>query len=298
MGLAAGLGAFTAYDWWWAALLATVGVIAGAGIGFGWFAPLLMVPYAATFVDAGSLCEERDRLRRHRRDRDPLRRGARASVTAFPRLWMASGSPHPSQPSAVGFGAVMAASASNSASRSDGRSRTGFPSLCSSSCCPSSWGSATGYAGRLCSARRPGSPPRYSWRLCFDPPGWVLTALGVVVFVVALTQAKTYWLMYGLYTFALVMLLAGARPGWLRGRGTRLPNPGRHRPARPWSGRRSRPGQMAGQAPSPARTGPDSLIDHPQQPHSARLRVLDEHDQALKVSAVHPTLDSYHYCRA
>ena len=36
----------------------------------------------------------------------------------------------------------------------------------------------------------------------------MLTALGVVVFVVALTQAKTYWLMYGLYTFSLVMLLA------------------------------------------------------------------------------------------
>jgi hypothetical protein len=50
LGVAAGLGAFTAYDWWWAALLASVGVIAGAGIGFGWFAPLLMVPYAATFV--------------------------------------------------------------------------------------------------------------------------------------------------------------------------------------------------------------------------------------------------------
>ena len=28
------------------------------------------------------------------------------------------------------------------------------------------------------------------------------------MFVVALTQAKTYWLMYGLYTFSLVMLLA------------------------------------------------------------------------------------------
>ena len=41
-----------------------------------------------------------------------------------------------------------------------------------------------------------------------SPPAWVLTAIGVVVFVVALTQAKTYWLMYGLYTFALVMLLA------------------------------------------------------------------------------------------
>ena len=41
-----------------------------------------------------------------------------------------------------------------------------------------------------------------------SPPGWVLTTIGVVVFVVALTQAKTYWLMYGLYTFSLVMLLA------------------------------------------------------------------------------------------
>ena len=30
----------------------------------------------------------------------------------------------------------------------------------------------------------------------------------MVVFVIALTQAKTYWLMYGLYTFSLVLLLA------------------------------------------------------------------------------------------
>ena len=29
-----------------------------------------------------------------------------------------------------------------------------------------------------------------------------------VAFVIALTQAKTYWLMYGLYTFSLVLLLA------------------------------------------------------------------------------------------
>lgn len=36
LGVAAGFGAFTAYDWWWAALLASAGVIAGAGIGFGW----------------------------------------------------------------------------------------------------------------------------------------------------------------------------------------------------------------------------------------------------------------------
>ena len=94
MGLAAGLGAFSAYDWWWVAVLATVGVIAGAGIGFGWFAPLLMVPYGDDLRCAGSLCEERDCLRPHRRDCDPLRRGARASGgSAFPEV--ADGEHHP-----------------------------------------------------------------------------------------------------------------------------------------------------------------------------------------------------------
>src|SRR4029077_17777104 len=41
-----------------------------------------------------------------------------------------------------------------------------------------------------------------------SPPAWVLTAVGIVVFIVALTQAKTYLLMYGLYTFSLVLLLS------------------------------------------------------------------------------------------
>ena len=41
-----------------------------------------------------------------------------------------------------------------------------------------------------------------------DPPAWVLTAVGTVVFVVALTQTEKYWLMYGLYTFSLVLLLS------------------------------------------------------------------------------------------
>jgi hypothetical protein len=41
-----------------------------------------------------------------------------------------------------------------------------------------------------------------------DPPAGVLAAVGAVAFVVALTQAQTYWLMYGLYTFSLVLLLA------------------------------------------------------------------------------------------
>ena len=50
VGVVAGLGAYTAYDWWWVALLAATGVLAGVGYRFGWFAALLMVPYAATFV--------------------------------------------------------------------------------------------------------------------------------------------------------------------------------------------------------------------------------------------------------
>lgn len=41
-----------------------------------------------------------------------------------------------------------------------------------------------------------------------DPGPKVLAVVGTVAFILALTQAKTYWLMYGLYTFSLVMLLA------------------------------------------------------------------------------------------
>jgi hypothetical protein len=41
-----------------------------------------------------------------------------------------------------------------------------------------------------------------------DPPAGVLAGVGLAVFVLAFTQAKTYWLMYGLITFSLVLLLA------------------------------------------------------------------------------------------
>jgi hypothetical protein len=41
-----------------------------------------------------------------------------------------------------------------------------------------------------------------------DPGPKVLAVVATVAFIVALTQAKTYWLMYGLYTFSLVLFLA------------------------------------------------------------------------------------------
>jgi hypothetical protein len=41
-----------------------------------------------------------------------------------------------------------------------------------------------------------------------SPPAPVLHVVGIVAFVVALTQAKWYWLGYGIYTFSLILLLA------------------------------------------------------------------------------------------
>jgi uncharacterized membrane protein YccC len=41
-----------------------------------------------------------------------------------------------------------------------------------------------------------------------SPPAGVLAGVGAVAFVISLTQAKTYWLMFGLITFSLVLLLA------------------------------------------------------------------------------------------
>ena len=47
VGIAGGLAAITAYHWPWVVLLAVVGVIAGAGMRFGWLPSLLMLTFAA-----------------------------------------------------------------------------------------------------------------------------------------------------------------------------------------------------------------------------------------------------------
>jgi fusaric acid resistance family protein len=205
MGLAAGLGAFSAYDWWWVAVLATVGVIAGAGIGFGWFAPLLMVPYAATFVVPEASA------------RNATVYGLIVGIATLYGVVLARrfGVPEVvdgerlSAPVAavvaLGFGAVLAASASLGVALGwtepywvpepvlilvlyilmGKRDRIRGKAV----------GTALGVVAVIPVA-------------LVSPPAWVLTALGVVVFLVALTQAKTYWLMYGLYTFSVVLLLA------------------------------------------------------------------------------------------
>ena len=205
VGLAAGLGAYTAYDWSWAALLALAGVITGAGIGFGWFAPLLMIPFAATFVVPASSA------------RNATIYGLIVGIATLYGVVVARrfGVPEavegPRLPLPVAavvailFGAVMGASASIGVALGwtepywvpepvlilvlyilmGKRDRIRGKAI----------GTSVGIAAAIPIA-------------ILSPPSGVLTALGIVAFVVALTQAKTYWLMYGLYTFSLVMLLA------------------------------------------------------------------------------------------
>jgi hypothetical protein len=40
------------------------------------------------------------------------------------------------------------------------------------------------------------------------PPTWAIALIAAAAFVLAVMQTKTYWLMYGLYTFSLVLVLA------------------------------------------------------------------------------------------
>jgi uncharacterized membrane protein YccC len=42
----------------------------------------------------------------------------------------------------------------------------------------------------------------------FAPPAWALTALAIVAFLLAVMQRATYWRMYGLYAFSLLLYFA------------------------------------------------------------------------------------------
>ena len=205
LGVAGGLGAYTAYDWWWVALLAAAGVIAGAGIRFGWFAALLMVPYAATFVTPVSTVT------------DAVIYGVILAIASLYGVVLARrfGAPrivdgdHLAPRVAAGvagmFGLVLGATAAIGVALGwtepywvpepvlilvlyiimGKRDRIRGKAL----------GTALGIAAAIPIA-------------IISPPPAVLTTIGIIAFIVALTQAKTYWLMYGLYTFSLVLLLS------------------------------------------------------------------------------------------
>ena len=221
LGVAGGLGAYTAYDWWWVALLAAAGVIAGAGIRFGWFAALLMVPYAATFVTSVSTVT------------DAVIYGAILAIASLYGVVLARrfGAPrivdgdHLAPRVAAGvagmFGLVLGATAAIGVALGwtepywvpepvlilvlyiimGKRDRIRGKAL----------GTALGIAAAIPIAII--SPPQAVLTTIgiiaiISPPPGVITAIGILAFIIALTQAKTYWLMYGLYTFSLVLLLS------------------------------------------------------------------------------------------
>src|SRR5262245_45634380 len=205
IGVAAGLGAFTAYGWWWAVGLASAGVVAGAGIGFGWFAALLMVPYAAAFVTPVSS------------GTDALINGVIVTIATLYGIVLARrfGAPsvvegdHLAIPVAavvaIVFGVVLGGGAAIGVALGwtepywvaepililvlyiimGKRDRIRGKAI----------GTALGAVAAIPVA-------------ILDPSAGVLAAVGTVAFVLALTQAKTYWLMYALYTFSLVLFLA------------------------------------------------------------------------------------------
>jgi MFS family permease len=251
IGLAAGLGAFTAYDWWWVGLLAAAGVVAGAGIGFGWMHPLLMIPLVATFaspVPSGQQAVAYGVIAAVATGYGIVlaRRFGAAAVVEGPRVRAA----HATVVALV-FGAIVGGGAAIGVALGwtqpywvpepilllalyvlvDKRERIGRKAI----------GTAVGVAAAIPIA-------------IIAPPTWAIALIAAAAFVLAVMQAKTHWLSYGLYTFGLVLVLAppGQVAAEAEQRGVQILS--RCRPSRGRSGHRRRCGPVAGQALPPTRT--------------------------------------------
>ncbi len=205
IGVAAGLGALTAYDWWWVALLAVVAVLVGAGIRFGWFPALLMITYAAAFATSTDSGE------------DALVYGV---IVGLAVLWgivlarrfgaaeVVEGHRLP-LPAAIGvaivFGVVLGAGAAIGVAL--GWSEPYWvpdPILVLTlyiilgkreKIRGKAIGTALGVVASIPVA-------------ILGPPPWGVALIATVALTLAVVEAKRYWLMYSLYTFSLVLILA------------------------------------------------------------------------------------------
>ena len=205
VGIAAGLGAITAYHWSWVVLLAVVGVIAGAGMRFGWLPPLLMLAFPATFPVATSSASHA---------------AAYGAITAIATLYgvvLARRFKAPeviegqrvSLPVAIGVAVVFGAGLGGAAAIGVAlgwtepywvpepilillvymlmgkRERIREKAL----------GTALGVIAVVPVA-------------IAALPAWAVYVIAGVAFVLALMTYKKYWLYYGLYTFGLVLVLS------------------------------------------------------------------------------------------
>ena len=205
IGVAAGLGAGTAYGWWWVALLALLGFIAGGGIGFGWLPPLLMLPFAATFVTPLSSTE------------NAVIFGVISAIGALYGIIIARrfGAPaivegeHQPPPAAAGvaivFGVLLGGAAAIGVALGwtepywvpepililtlyiimGKRERIKEKAIAT----------ALGVIAAVPVA-------------VLALPTWAISVIATTAFIVALTQLKRYWLYYALYTFAVVLALS------------------------------------------------------------------------------------------
>jgi hypothetical protein len=206
--VAAGLGAFTAYGWWWPVLLAFLGVVAGGGTYWGWQHPLLMLPFAATFatpVPSG---------------RDAAVYGVIAGIAAaygvvLARRFGAPGniegrrlSPALAAVVAPVFGIALGASAAIGVALGWTQ-----PYWVPEPILILSLYITIGKRERI---RQKAVATALGVVLVVPVailalPTWAISIIASTAFVVALTQFKRYWLFYTLYTFALV--LACSTPG-------------------------------------------------------------------------------------
>ncbi|MGC5225326.1 FUSC family protein [Micromonospora sp. DT81.3] len=205
IGLAAGLGAVTAYRWWWVGLLAATGVVAGAGIGFGSMLPLLMIPWVATFaspapsgqhavvygVIVGVATGYGIAL---------ARRFGAAAVVEGKRVSVGLAAV-----SALVFGVILGAAAAIGVA-------LGWPQpfwvpepilLLALYVLMGRREKITGKAIGTAVGAVAAIPIAL-----IAPPTWVLALIAAAAFVLAFLQTKAYWLSYGLYTFGLVLVLA------------------------------------------------------------------------------------------
>jgi Fusaric acid resistance protein-like len=203
--VAAGLGAFTAYHWWWAVLLAVLGVIAGGGMYWGWLPTLLMLPFAATFATKVSS------------GRDAVAYGAIAGIAVAYGVVLARRFKAPadaegqrvSMPQAVMVAAVFGIALGGSAAIGVALGWT-EPYWVPEPILILTLYIIMGKRERIrekALATAVGVVAVVPVAL-LHLPTWAISVLATTAFVVALTQMKRYWVYYALYTFAVVLALS------------------------------------------------------------------------------------------
>lgn len=205
-GAAAALGAFTSYGWSWVALLALLGVLAGAGIAFGWLPSLLMLPFAATFAGPVSSGQ------------DAVAYGIFATLGLLYGLVLARRfrAPRVVEGQRVSIGLACAVAAVMGVALGGAAAIGVALGWTEPYWVPEPILILTLYIimGKRERVREKAIATAVGAIasvpvVLLAPPTWVITVLAAAAFVLALSQQKkSYWRYYALYTFALILVLS------------------------------------------------------------------------------------------